>query len=326
MDFLKLNNHEFEEYLFDMHELKTAFEAKQEKLTFNINSEKPNLGIYNFETTRKGNIYLTHSESNFDKNLIVKSKKSINCISLFFMNKGDACCHVHNKKEIVIPSFSHNTFFMNEEYKEEAIYLKGKVQECVSLHLSIPYFEQLVNSYPELFEESFLRYQQGESFYLNTNYQQNTIEEYTIIKQIENSHLMGNSNKAYVDAKILELLTQTFSRPIEKETIFKDYNKIQEAAHILISDIHNPPSIRTLALKVGINEKKLKQGFKTVFNTTVYGYLFEHKMQLAKQYLQDTQKPISEIALLCGYEHPSHFCTAFKRQFGVSPRKLKIQY
>ncbi len=246
-------------------------------------------------------------------------------IALYFVKKGNAGYHLDRKtgREISIPSLSHNVWFMNEDCNEKEFYLKDKEQEITSLHLPIDYFQRLVNLYPELFEESFLRYEKEESFYLKEKYQQTSSEQYHILNQIENSHLMGTYSDAYVDAKVLELLSLSFSQPIEKQPIFKDYDKIQEASHILISDIHNPPSIRELALQVGINEKKLKQGFKAVFNTTVYGYLFDHKMHLAEQLLRDTKKSIAEIALQCGYNYASHFCTAFKRKFGVSPKNKR---
>ncbi|PIF00041.1 MAG: hypothetical protein CR994_07540 [Maribacter sp.] len=34
---------------------------------------------------------------------------------------------------------------------------------------------------------------------------------------------------------------------------------------------------------------------------------------------------IAEVALQCGYDYTPHFCTAFKRKFGVSPRTRRRQ-
>lgn len=42
-------------------------------------------------------------------------------------------------------------------------------------------------------------------------------------------------------------------------------------------------------------------------------------MEKAKQYLLDTQMPISETALQIGFKHQSSFCKAFKRQFLMTP-------
>ncbi len=330
MDFLKLNGTDFEEFLFDMQGIKEVFEKRGDTFESNFNIPRSNLGTCDFRTERKGSIYISHFHSFFRQNILSQSSMGIENIALFFVKKGNAGYHLDRKtkREISIPSLSHNVWFMSEDYNESGFYLKDKEQEVTSLHLPIDYFKRLVNLYPELFEKSFLRYEKGENFYLNGTYQQTTSQQYTIIDQIANSHLMGTSSNAYVDAKVLELLTLSFLQNNENQQInnhFKDYNKIQEAALILTSDIYNPPSIRELSLQVGINEKKLKQGFKIVFSNTVYGYLFDHKMHLAKQLLRDTQKSIAEIALQCGYNYPSHFCTAFKRKFGVSPKnKRKI--
>jgi AraC-like DNA-binding protein len=42
-------------------------------------------------------------------------------------------------------------------------------------------------------------------------------------------------------------------------------------------------------------------------------------MEMACRYLLDTDRTVQEIAELVGYEYHSHFTTAFRRKFGVSP-------
>ncbi len=325
MNILRLNSTDFEEFSFDMQGVKDFFDKRGDIFESTSNKLQTEIGAFNFKTKRKGNIYISYFNSFFQQNILSKANTGIDNISFHFIKKGNAAYHLDKKtnKKILIPSLSHNIVFTNEDYKESSLYLKDKEQEITSLHLPISYFRRLVHLYPELFEASFLRYEKGESFYFSENYQQTNSEQYTILNQIENSHLMGTCSSVYVDAKILELLSLIFTQPIEKEMVFKDYDKIKEAALLLVSDIHKPPTIKELSLKVGINEKKLKQGFKAVFKTTVYGYLFEYKMQLAEQLLQNTQKNIIKIALQCGYEYPSHFSTAFKRKFGVSPKELR---
>jgi AraC-like DNA-binding protein len=74
---------------------------------------------------------------------------------------------------------------------------------------------------------------------------------------------------------------------------------------------------------VGTNECTLKNGFKRLFGDTVFGYLFDYRMEMARNYLLDTGKTMQEIAELVGYEYHSHFTTAFKRKFGVSPQEYR---
>jgi AraC family transcriptional regulator len=41
--------------------------------------------------------------------------------------------------------------------------------------------------------------------------------------------------------------------------------------------------------------------------------------------LHSNDESITTIAALCGYENPSHFATAFRRLYGVSPRTYRKQ-
>ena len=74
---------------------------------------------------------------------------------------------------------------------------------------------------------------------------------------------------------------------------------------------------------VGTNECTLKNGFKKLFGATVFAYLFDYRMGMARNYLLDTDKTIQEIAELVGYDYHSHFATAFRRKFGLSPREYR---
>ena len=42
-------------------------------------------------------------------------------------------------------------------------------------------------------------------------------------------------------------------------------------------------------------------------------------MRLAVLYLLDSDMTVNDIGIKLGYDYQSHFCTAFKRKYGVSP-------
>lgn len=324
-DFFKINESNLKELFFDTDKLQHIFNKNLE--TLQLDFPTSDLGIYKLKTEKKGQFYLTNSKSYFHKNILMKGY-SIENIAIYFIKTGRGADFTH-KKNYFYKANSHNVLFMNEGLMMKGIHAKEIEQDATSLHFSRDYFKILTERYPELFGMPFLRYEKGESFYLNDKYSMVTSEIYQVLWQLENSHLMGSSNAVYADAKALELLSMCFvanNRNYKRYKCCKteaDYDKIHEAAFILTSDIHQPPTIRNLSLKVGINEKKLKYGFKEVFGLTIYGYLFEHKMNLANKLLQDTDKSIFEIAELCGYKYTSHFCTAFKRRYGISANEKR---
>lgn len=103
----------------------------------------------------------------------------------------------------------------------------------------------------------------------------------------------------------------------------EDIGKIHRAREIIINKIDNPYSLIELSRAVGINDFKLKKGFKEIFGTTVFKYLFDERMELAKTLLLTDNLIISEIASIVGYKNPSHFTNAFKQKFGYSPSDFK---
>jgi len=101
-----------------------------------------------------------------------------------------------------------------------------------------------------------------------------------------------------------------------------DIDKLQQAKKLIAADLQNPPSLIELARAVGLNDFKLKKGFKELFGTTVFGYLFEIRMEKAKELLISAGQSISEVAHVVGYKNAHHFTAAFKKHFGYLPSKI----
>ncbi|MBL4905724.1 MAG: helix-turn-helix transcriptional regulator, partial [Flavobacteriaceae bacterium] len=97
--------------------------------------------------------------------------------------------------------------------------------------------------------------------------------------------------------------------------------KIRKAKDIIISRMVEPPSLQELANEVGLNLKKLKEGFKQIYGDTVYSFLFEYKMDVARKLLESNQHNVNEVGLKVGYSTASHFIAAFKKKFGTTPKK-----
>ena len=118
-----------------------------------------------------------------------------------------------------------------------------------------------------------------------------------------------------------ELYEQNLSKKFIKTE--KDRRSLQNAKELLNSRMDNPPTIIELAKLVGVNEYKLKKGFKELFGTTIFGYIHNSRMSLAKRLLLGTDKTAKEIAYQVGYSSPQHFSNAFKKQFGVTPNNVR---
>ena len=148
-------------------------------------------------------------------------------------------------------------------------------------------------------------------------------------RDIQRCRMMGNNAHKYLEAKIVDCLSGFLSpgilSPSGKALSLIIRDKIHDAKDIILSRYQDMPSLHELATMVGTNECTLKKAFKQEFGTTVFQYLFDYRMDMAAQYLLDTDLPIADIGIKLGYDYQSHFCTAFKRKYGVSPLEFRLR-
>ena len=62
-----------------------------------------------------------------------------------------------------------------------------------------------------------------------------------------------------------------------------------------------------------------KRNFKSVFNESPGRWITDKRITLASQFLNASDKTVSEIAYDCGFEDPSHFIKVFKKHVNVTP-------
>ncbi|NIB42429.1 helix-turn-helix transcriptional regulator [Pseudomaricurvus alkylphenolicus] len=106
---------------------------------------------------------------------------------------------------------------------------------------------------------------------------------------------------------------------------FAEIKKLSQARTILEEATGTMPSIAELSAMVGLNRRKLTEGFKQAFGETVAVYALEVRMRKGYQLLNETQLSVQEIAEYCGYGHPHNFTIAFQRRFGCSPSQIRQQ-
>lgn len=145
--------------------------------------------------------------------------------------------------------------------------------------------------------------------------------------QILNCPYRGLTKQIYLEGKALELIALSFDQnlaepPVPSSDRLKeaDIERIYQAKEILIDELEQPPSLIDLAQRVGLNDYKLKLGFRQVFDTTTFGYLHRCRMEKAQQLLLQSQLTIAGVAQAVGYNSQSRFCDAFKRRYGITPR------
>lgn len=136
----------------------------------------------------------------------------------------------------------------------------------------------------------------------------------------------GRMGQLHREAKVLELLALQLDAlgdgtgPERGALSSLDLMRVREARERLLADLRDPPGLSELAASVGLTPKKLNRGFRALFGTTVFDYLAEARLQMARRMLdQGLDVPLKALAWRLGYNQASNFVTAFRRRFGAPP-------
>lgn len=148
-----------------------------------------------------------------------------------------------------------------------------------------------------------------------------------VLNQIIKNDMDNSTRSLLYRAKIYELFSLIFKKTKEIDLdqcpfLNNDENlkKIAKAKDVILKDIKNPPSLIELSKTIDLSLKNLKKGFKEIYGKPVYKYLFDFKMERAKQLLSNGNLNVNEVSYDLGYSSSSHFIAAFKKKYGITPR------
>ena len=221
----------------------------------------------------------------------------------------------------------HNNILYSDGLELE-IQNKSEQIETFGINFSTNTFVEIAQNGNEPLKRFADKVLQKENALLSNDWKTNTFQIQQVISEIIHCTFSDELRELFLLSKSIELLVlqaELYGRQAEESSIklARDRQRLIEAKELLAGRIEDPPTIVELAKLVGINEYKLKKGFKELFGTTIFGYIHQSRMSLAKKLLLGTDKSAKEIAYETGYSSPQHFSTAFKKEFGFSPKSVR---
>ncbi len=210
--------------------------------------------------------------------------------------------------------------------------IRNKSQVIETLGISFRknrFIELMAGATPQI--DSFIKkLQEGHHTILSDHWGTITIEIQKTIGSILGNPFQGKLSELFLMSKILELLIlclENYQMVNKKQYQFikniADKEKIIAARDILSNHLDDPLRLSDLSRKVGINEFKLKHGFKEFFGSTPFEYLTQMRLERARYFLRHTDMTIDAIALKLGYSSTPHFHQQFKRIFGTTPNSVR---
>jgi AraC-like DNA-binding protein len=255
--------------------------------------------------------------------------------SFLQMNFSIKCCSSYSLGEertplINLGQYQHNLLLV----PDQNLYLeleKEGLHESVAINMTPEFFFRFMpQSLPQY--ESFKRsYEKRLSAVLSRQNLMINPRIMAILYEILHCPHKGCFKRLFVESKVMELLTIQLEQNESQEANSAqnielrqdEIEKMHLAREILLINNEKPLSLNELAKRVGTNVFNLKKHFKQVYGTTVFGFIHTYRMERAKQMLKNGEMKIAEIAKIVGYQHPTHFTSAFKRYFGYLPNKIR---
>lgn len=209
-----------------------------------------------------------------------------------------------------------STLVYMRDSKVNAELLAGQELAHMEVRIDLRRFPTLVEELGRITSNKFFSYQMISQPQLDKLFQ-----------QLRQCSYRDSLLRLYLEGKCYELLACYLAaseagqarRAAKAALSASDMEALQQARHILQAQWNSPPSLLELARLVGINDYKLKAGFKELFGTTVFGYVRSLKMNAARRLLESGQVNVSAAAVSVGYSNLSHFAAAYRKMFGYNP-------
>lgn len=125
----------------------------------------------------------------------------------------------------------------------------------------------------------------------------------------------------YVDALFRTFLTLACYDTLLESTPPPDLS--QEIIKYIYEHKSTPLTLNQLSGTFRYHANHLNRIVKQVTGLSVHQLIIEYRLNLAKELLVYSRKPIESIALECGYENPNYFSKLFKQRYGISPKDYR---
>ncbi|MGH9662917.1 MAG: AraC family transcriptional regulator [Bryobacteraceae bacterium] len=125
-----------------------------------------------------------------------------------------------------------------------------------------------------------------------------------------------------LEGMALELLAAA-ARCLDGGPVMEAPRWLRKAREILDARFLAGVSLTELAAEAGVHAVHLSREFRKRFQCSVGEYMRKRRVEHACQLIANSEKTLSEIAMICGFADQSHFSKTFKRETGLTPAHFR---
>ncbi len=243
-----------------------------------------------------------------------------------FVLEGKVESRFSRKENLYLDRFQHNIQY-STNFSGTHIIHSPQFHACtITYHPN--YLDSIVNAEPGGTLSLFSKHLEKKSHFLGAasaiGWQQRMGE---LIQVIRKCPFNGVTRYIFTESKLLELFVLQMEQvaTLQHDNVKEywspaDKEKLYAVKEFITTSYLQPLSLQAITTQFGLNEFKLKKGYRHFFQTTVFADILRLRMQHARQLLTDRVMNVTEVAYHIGYNDLSSFSYAFKKAFGYSPK------
>jgi len=97
--------------------------------------------------------------------------------------------------------------------------------------------------------------------------------------------------------------------------------KLAQAVELMEANLEEPITPQDIAACVELSTRQLERLFAKYLGTSPKKHYFQLRLEKARQLLMQTDLPVIDVAIACGFQSPSHFSKSYRAAFGLTPRE-----
>ncbi|MGP9805432.1 GlxA family transcriptional regulator [Paracoccus sp. NSM] len=98
---------------------------------------------------------------------------------------------------------------------------------------------------------------------------------------------------------------------------------VLRALLLMQQNIEQPFTVAEIADRIGHSKRQLERHFQTALGTSPQAAFLDMRLSLAHHLIVTGDRPISQIALECGFCDSSHLSRMFRRRYGRTPQAVR---
>ncbi|WP_128544237.1 helix-turn-helix transcriptional regulator [Larkinella soli] len=249
-------------------------------------------------------------------------------IESVFILRGRLTSHFERHSGPVRLQSERHAFQYTPDFSSRHI-LEPEPFEAFHVHYDIPFLKSLLGAAGSVPTDALVdSLERGEPFFPSPDKLRFDARMEEVLRAMKDCAFLRSTRYLYLEAKTLELfalqLDEVTGRGLPSGSSIRreDGKTLAEVHRFIELNYLEPLSLTQLCRQFGLNEFKLKKGYREQYGTTVFGHIHQLRMRKAKALLAEGSMTVSEVADHIGYAGIHAFSAAFKKAVGYPPSRF----